>query len=288
MTSPSTVLTKCPVCDEPATGRFCANCGASLTNLACAECGAALGPGALYCHICGKRVGRGDQISAPQMMPSDAAPNRGKQSLVPWAIAAVALLAALATLAGRGFNASRGSSLDAPQNALPQAGLDDRSAAPPAGGDAAVRAPDISNLSPQERAERLFNRVMILSSQGKTDSVQFFAPMAITAYQMLEPLSTDQRYDMGRIAEVGGQLDISRAQADTILRTAPKNLLGLILGARTAQLLGQRAKKAGYDRELLAAEKTELARGLDEYKRHEDDIRRALADARVAGAAKVQ
>lgn len=288
MTSPSTVLKKCPVCDEPATGRFCANCGASLTNLACAECGAALGPGALYCHICGKRVGRGDQISAPQMMPSDAAPNRGKQSLVPWAIAAVALLAALATLAARGFNASRGSSLDAPQNALPQAGLDDRSAAPPAGGDAAVRAPDISNLSPQERAERLFNRVMILSSQGKTDSVQFFAPMAITAYQMLEPLSTDQRYDMGRIAEVAGQLDISRAQADTILRTAPNNLLGLILGARTAQLLGQRAKKAGYDRELLAAEKTELARGLDEYKRHEDDIRRALADARVAGAAKVQ
>lgn len=199
---------------------------------------------------------------------------------MPWAIAAVALLVALATLAGRGFNASRGSSLDAPQNALPQAGLDDRGAAgAQEGSDPAVRAPDISNLSPQERAERLFNRVMVLNSQGKSDSVQFFAPMAITAYQMLEPLTTDQRYDMGRIAEVAGQLDVARAQADTILRSSPKNLLGLILAARTAELFGQRALKATYDKRLLAAEKAELATGKAEYERHEDDIKRALADA---------
>ena len=64
------------------------------------------------------------------------------------------------------------------------------------------RAPDISNLSPQERADRLYNRVMLLASQGKTDSVQFFAPMAITAYQMLSPLNIDQRYDMGRAGDL--------------------------------------------------------------------------------------
>ncbi len=280
MTLPSTEIEKCPVCGEAATGRFCTNCGATLTNLSCTECGAALSPGALFCHRCGKRVGRGSEVPAPPEPVATAGSRKEKQSLVPWAIAALALLAALATLAGRGFNASRGSTLDAPQNALPQAGLDDRD---PRSGDANVRAPDISTLSPQERAERLYTRVMILNSEGKADSVQFFAPMALTAYQMLEPLTADQRYDMGRIAEVAGQLDVARAQADTILGNTPTHLLGLILAARAADLLSQSAQKAEYNRRLLAAEKTELATKKAEYNRHEDDIKRAVAAARSAG-----
>jgi hypothetical protein len=198
--------------------------------------------------------------------------------MIPWAIAAVALVAALAALAGKGFNAPRGSTLDAPQNALPQAGLDDRGA--PAQGS--MRGPDISSLSPQERADRLYTRVMILNSEGKTDSVQFFAPMALTAYQMLEPLNADQRYDMGRIAEVAGQLDVARAQADTILRTSPTHLLGLILAARAAELLAQPTQKAEFLRRLVAAEKSELATKKSEYDRHEDDIKRALSEARSA------
>ncbi|MBA2688359.1 MAG: zinc ribbon domain-containing protein [Gemmatimonadaceae bacterium] len=280
MTSPSTEFTKCPVCDEPATGRFCANCGATLAKVSCTECGAPLSPGALFCHRCGKRVGRGSEVPAPQEPATLTPVRKEKQSLVPWAIAAVALLAALATLAGRGFNASRGSTLDAPQNALPQAGLDDRAAAPV---DPNVRGPDISSLSPQERADRLYTRVMILNSEGKTDSVQFFAPMALVAYQMLEPLNADQRYDMGRIAEVAGQLDAARAQADTILKGAPTHLLGLILAGRASELLAQPAQKAEFARRLLAAEKSELATKKPEYERHEDDIKRAVADARTAG-----
>lgn len=209
-------------------------------------------------------------------------PRKEKQSILPWAVAAVALLAALATLAGRGFNASRGSTLDAPQNALPQAGLDDRGAAP--GGQGGMRAPDISSLSPQERAERLYTRIMVLNSEGKTDSVQFFAPMGLAAYQMLEPLNADQRYDMGRIAEVAGQIDVARAQADTILRSAPTHLLGLILASRAADLLSLSTQKEEFARRLLAAEKTELATRKAEYERHEDDIKRAVAEARTAGS----
>ena len=70
------------------------------------------------------------------------------------------------------------------------------------GPDAAVtpvRAPDISQLSPQERAERLYRRVMLLEQQGKTDSVLFFAPMAIDAYRMLGSLNPQQQSDLGRI-----------------------------------------------------------------------------------------
>lgn len=210
-------------------------------------------------------------------------------SSLPWAVAAIALLALLAMSAGKFFNASRGSTLDAPQNALPQAGLDDRGTSPSspdetAGGMTAIRGPDISRLSPQERAERLFNRVMLLNSQGKNDSVLFFAPMAISAYQMLSPLTLDHRYDMGRIAEVAGALQLARAQADTLLLESPDHLLGLILGARLASLSADTAGRRKYETRLLAAAKTETAKRLPEYERHQDDITNALADARRSSA----
>ena len=177
--------------------------------------------------------------------------------------------------AGRGFSARPGSTLDGSQNALPQAGLDDRGVAPQG-----MRAPDISSLSPQERADRLYNRVMLLASQGKTDSVQFFAPMAITAYQMLSPLNIDQRYDMGRVGEVAGALPLAQAQADTILREDGNHLLGLILQLRLAALAGDTTRLRSYERKLLAVENSELATDKDEYTRHRDDILSALGQAR--------
>jgi hypothetical protein len=193
--------------------------------------------------------------------------------------------------AGKFFNASRGSSLDAPQNALPQAGLDDRGVAPgeddaTAGAAPGIRGPDISALSPEERAERLFNRVMLLNSLGKNDSVLFFAPMAISAYQMISPLTVDQRYDMGRIAEVAGAFPLARAQADTILHATPNHLLGLILATHVALLSGDTTAGRRYETKFLAVEKAERARKLPEYERHQNDIASALADARRSGRGK--
>lgn len=272
MTDEQLEVTACSVCGTGGTGRFCANCGATLTSGKCAACDTPLSPGAHYCHRCGKPVG------ARSAAPATAT---GSSSSLPWAVAAIALLALLAMSAGRFFNANKGSSLDAPVNALPQAGLDDRGATsgddPSDGG---IRAPDISSLSPQERADRLFNRVMLLNSQGKNDSVLFFAPMAISAYQMLSPLNNDQRYDMGRIAEVAGALPLAKAQADTILRSTPNHLLGLILAARIVSLSADSTARRQYESKLLAAEKDEMQKKLPEYDRHQDDISAALADAR--------
>ena len=182
--------------------------------------------------------------------------------------------------AGRGFNTTRGSAIDGSQNALPQAGLDDRGAVSPDERAAGIRAPDISNLSPQERADRLYNRVMLLASQGKVDSVQFFAPMAITAYQMLSPLNIDQRYDMGRVGEVAGALPLAQAQADSILGENPNHLLGLILQSRLATLARDTSRLRSFERRLLTAEKPELATKKDEYTRHQEDIASSLAQAR--------
>jgi len=204
-------------------------------------------------------------------------------SSLPWIVAAIALVCMLAFFAGNTYRSKKSSTLDAPQNALPQAGLDDRAPAE-AGGETPVRAPDISQLSPQERADRLFNRVMILNSQGKSDSVSFFAPMALESYRLLSPMNADQRYDMGRIAEVAGAIPLAGAQADTILQQNPTHLLGLILAAQVAALEKQPAKKAAFAKRLLAALKSETAKKLPEYDRHQDDITTAIAESQKTGS----
>lgn len=280
MTEPSPSPVVCPACSTPGTGRFCANCGASLEPTTCAGCNASLSPGARFCHRCGRPVGGGLKSGA---VVTPVAPATG--SSLPWIVAAIALVCMLAFFAGNTYRSKRGSSLDAPQNALPQAGLDDRGQED-AGAQAPVRAPDISQLSPQERADRLFNRVMILNSQGKTDSVLFFAPMALESYRLLTPMNADQRYDMGRIAEVAGAIPLAGAQADTILQQNPTHLLGLILAARVAALEKQPAKEAAFAKRLLAALQSETAKKLPEYDRHQDDITSAVTEARKGSSAR--
>ncbi len=282
MTSPISPEAVCPTCSTTGTGRFCANCGSSLEGAICSGCQAPLTPGAKFCHKCGTAAGA--QASTAGRLPT---PSGGIGGSLPWIVAAIALVVLLAFLGGNRFNAARGSTLDAPQNALPQAGLDDRGAQPGPEGAPPLRGPDISQLTPQERADRLFNRVMSLSSEGKNDSVQFFAPMAIEAYRLLTPLDADQRYDMGRIAEVAGALPLAAAQADTILQRSPSHLLGLILGARIATLTNNSTARKSYEARLLAVHQAESAKRLPEYVRHEDDITNAIATARnAAGVAR--
>ncbi len=134
-------------------------------------------------------------------------------------------------------------------------------------------------MSPSERADRLYDRMMRLASENKTDSVQFFAPMALSAYASMGPLDLDLRYDFGRIAEISGNLDIAQAQADSILASNPTHLLGLILAGRVAALRGDATKQAALTRRLVQAQAAEAAKGLDEYARHKGDIDAALAEA---------
>ena len=263
MTSTTTVKA-CPNCSAPATGRYCSECGAAVADAICTGCRSLLTPGARFCHRCGTAVG---------VRPLTAAPLRAATaSALPWGVAAIALLALIAFVAGQRFGGSRATA-EAPAAAdAPFA-----SSAPQAG---ATRAPDISSLSPRERADRLFDRVMRLSSEGKTDSVKFFAPMALSVYQSLGPLDADLRYDFGRVAEVAGAAEIARAQADSILASDSTHLLGLVLGARAAQLRGDSAAARTFSRRLLAAEPSESAKKLPEYERHQGDILEALAEAR--------
>ena len=67
-----------------------------------------------------------------------------------------------------------------------------------------VSPPDISQMSPEERATRLYNRVMTLHSRGQADSARFFLPMALQAYSMLPALDVDARYHIGVLALTDG------------------------------------------------------------------------------------
>jgi hypothetical protein len=249
-------LTTCPQCGARAEGRFCSSCGTPLDAAACRSCGSSLTPGARFCHHCGTPVGS----SAP-------AAHQGSTA-VPWVVAAIALVALVALVAAQRF-----STTTPEQPTIP---LSEAAAAQPM-----ARAPDISQLTPRERADRLFDRIMALHERGRTDSVQFFAQMAIPAYQMIQPLDADARYDMGRIAEVAGLADFARAQADTILRTSPNHLLGLVLAIRAARIAGDERAATAFERRLVVAEPSERRRELPEYTRHSADIDAALTVARV-------
>jgi hypothetical protein len=230
-----------------------------LAGAACAACRAPLTPGAKFCHRCGTPAGAlGRAAGAP-------AERQGLGNALPWAVAGIALLALIALAAGQRFGRA-----PAPREAEPTV----------MGTPAGPRAPDISSLSPAERAERLYDRIMGAAERGRVDSVRFFMPMAIQAYESLGSLSVDQRYDLGRLAEVAGDAIVASAQADTILRSNARHLLGLVLASRAARLRGDEASARRYLEQLVSAESAERQKQLPEYLLHQNDIDIALAEWR--------
>ena len=131
---------------------------------------------------------------------------------------------------------------------------------------------DIANMSPEEAANRLFDRVMRYSSEGKADSAAIFAPMAIMAYERIGPLDLHARYDIGMIANASGDSVTARAQADTILTAQPTHLLGLLLAARAADMRKEAAAASRFRSRFAAAAPAERGRQLREYADHQRDI----------------
>jgi hypothetical protein len=236
----------------------------SGTPTFCASCGAPLSPGARFCHRCGTAAGSAGPGPLGQSAPLTA-------SVLPWGVAAIALIALIALLAGQFFGGRTPPPSAAQAPAAP--------AAPFAGGGAGP-APDISAMSPQERADRLFFRVMDYSTRGLADSATFFAPMALGALEAIEPRTAHHRYDMGLIGLVTGDGALAAAQADSILADAPTHLLGLALAARVADARRDTVARNAFERRLLQAEASERAKQLPEYVDHENDLRLAIETAR--------
>jgi zinc ribbon protein len=236
----------------------------------CAACGAALSAGARFCHRCGTPVGQG----APVITPSAPVKSTNANTL-PWAIAFVAVLAVVAYSAGQNFGKAKGSAVDGSSNSIANPAIDG-----PAAAAAAGRAPDISAMSPSERANRLYQRIMTLAENNKMDSAVMFTQMGIPAHEALENPTSDERFHLARLAEIASDSTIARAQSDTILINEPNNLLGLLMQSRAALMNGNAAKAKKFDQQLLKVLDAELAKGTQDYQLHRAEIDRAAADAR--------
>lgn len=245
--TPGSPATPCPRCKALSTGRFCSECGAALAGASCSACGEPLSAGARFCNNCGAAAG----TPAPTV-----------RSALPWIVPGIAVMALVAFLIGQRVARGGAGAAAAPDAAASGAGV--------------VRAPDISSMSPEERASRLFDLVMRFGEEGKLDSLKFFAPMAIQAYEMIGPPDAHARYDIGMIGVVSGDVGLARAEADTILASNKTNLLGLVLAMKAAGLRQDMKARAGYLKRLEAAAPAERAKHLKEYDEHKADIDAAL------------
>jgi len=231
----------------------------------CTSCGAGLSAAAKFCHRCGAATDGSSRPAAAGVSggSGSGSGSPGTAQVLPWAVAGIALLCLLAFIVGQSF----GRPAAAPTSVGPSP-----AAAP-------GRAPDISSMSPTERADRLFQRVMEYVAQGKSDSVAFFAPMAIQSQLALAPLDAHRRYDLGLLGMVSGDGALASAQADSILGEQPDHLLGLILSMRAAGMRGDASARAGFAARLLAVADRERAKRLAEYVDHDPDITAALREA---------
>ena len=202
--------------------------------MTCHACGAQLSSTARFCHKCGAAVA--------------TAGVTGWRAGLPWGLAGAALGALVTVLAMRGAGARS----QEPETVAPAPG-------------SRLQAPDISQMSPQERANRLFNRVMMLAESGKQDSVEFFLPMALGAYAQLPTLDADARYHVGMLQLAGGDANGALAQADTIRQSIPTHLFIYVLRAHAYQVLGNLAEERRAYADFLRNESAELARNRPEY-----------------------
>ena len=211
--------------------------------MTCHACGASLAATAKFCHKCGAQVGAGQAA--------------GWRVGLPWGVAGAALGALLTVVVFRLGTSTGDGRRETGDAAAPASRLS---------------PPDISQMSPEERATRLYNRVMILHSQGKADSAAFFLPMALQAYAMLPALDVDGRYHIGVLDLTGGDDAGALAQADSIRRAVPTHLFAAMLRARALELRRDAAGARRAYAEFLRNEAAERARRRPEYAEHKDNL----------------
>jgi predicted nucleic acid-binding Zn ribbon protein len=248
----------CLACGSEVSGSFCSSCGAAPVGRGCTGCGAPLEAKAQFCSACGKAAenGRG----------------RPKAERTPWLIAGFALAALLAVLL----------IMVASKSPPPQIETAAQPTAP--GGEA---PPDISNMSPREKFNALYNRVMRAAQSGDEATVSRFMPMALGSYAQLETVDADARYHAALLKVHTGRADESRALADTILAEDPGHLFGYVVRGTVARFLRDQKELNRAYSGFLKEYDGEMKRKRPEYSEHEtslDDFHKAaLAAGHRAG-----
>jgi hypothetical protein len=191
------------------------------------------------------------------------------KSRLPWAIAGVgtvALAAILVLLARRDQAARTAAAQSTPLQ--------------PA--TAAEAPPDISQMSPRERFDRLYNRIMRAAESGDEATVTRFTPMALMAYAQLPDLDADARYHAALLKVHTGDVDGARALADTILSQNPGHLFGYLIRGTVARWQKDDGALTSAYAAFLSHYDAEMKAGRGEYSEHS----RALEDFRQAAQEK--
>jgi len=110
--------------------------------------------------------------------------------------------------------------------------------------------------------------------------------MALQAYAMLPALDVDARYHIGVLDLTSGNAAAALAQADTIRRTVPTHLFGLMLRARALELERDAAGARRAYADFLKNEAAERARQRPEYGEHAENLDAFHQQATAATSAK--
>jgi tetratricopeptide (TPR) repeat protein len=255
----------CPSCAAEASGRFCPQCGVAI-DATCRECQNPLPAGARFCNQCGVTVSAQPAVAAA-----------GKQAVLPWAVAGLAIVALAGVAIAPRFSSD-------PAREAVSAAVTNLAQQPAAGGTAPAGqmdpgSVDLASMTPRERADRLFNRVMEGMSGGDTTRIAFFTDMAIQAYGMVPERNADLHYHLGELYRVKGDLDAARAQADTILAADPQHLFGLFGAANTEQTRGNTGEARALFQRFLDGYAAQVARNLPEYQEHQQGLPAMRAEA---------
>lgn len=152
----------------------------------------------------------------------------------------------------------------------------------PLGGGAPAAAegtpPDISNMSPKERYDRLYNRVMRAAESGDEATVRQFAPMAEMAFQQLDNVDADARFHMAMLYLHTNQVPSAKAEGDSILAASPHHLFGYMVRGAVARWSKDATALKQAQSDFLASYDGEMKAARPEYAEHE----RAVSDFRAA------
>ncbi len=141
--------------------------------------------------------------------------------------------------------------------------------------------PDLSTMSPRERFNRLYNRIMRGAEAGDQASVTRFTPMALMAYAQLDTVDADARFHAALLQVHTGNADGAKALGDTVLSQTPGHLFGyVILGTVARWKKDEPALRRAYAG-FLQHYDAEMKAGRAEYEEHT----RSLEDFRKAALA---
>jgi len=253
----------CPECGKAASGNFCQHCGAALGGRFCNKCGAKLSAGATFCTQCGAKAG-----AAGGRRAAAAAAVGGANAA--WWIAGVAMFGLILVV---------GYSMVRPEGPVVPAG--GAGGAAGAAGGADPNSPgttDISQMSPREAADRLFDRVMRTISAGDTAGALGFQPMAVQAFEIAEPLDADGLFHLALLQQLS-DASAALATAKRMLEAEPDHILGLGMAAETSATLGDDAAAREYFQQLLRVYDVQFARSLVEYDGHRNVMAQMKAAA---------